>query len=610
LVEKGLPAQFAQLEATDRLGNLRRCATNELGSQTGFWFNDSDVYKWLEACAYALAHHSSKPLKDQVDTAIEVVLAAQLPSGYINSYIQLNHPEMAFRNLGTAHEMYCGGHLIEAGVALFECLGDRRILDAGTKFVKHLMSIFGPDKRVGYCGHEEIELALIKLSATTNDPSYREFACWMLEQRGNTPSPLAAELAEPEVQAMFPGHRQMVEKDGKYLGEYLQDHAPIREHREVVGHAVRAMYLYTAAAQVSVSNIVADQALKQTLEAAWNNLTRKRMYVTGGVGPSRHNEGFTRDYDLPNLTAYAETCASCGLIFWGQAMLESTGAGEYADVIEQVLYNGALSGISLDTTRYFYDNPLESRGSHNRTSWFPCACCPPNIARLIANLGSYTLGVGNDSVWIHHFIGLEALVTINGVPVTIKIDSGFPWKGDVKISIDPLTPVEFDLRIRIPAWADDASTDLPGGDEAEYENGYAVFHKVWEPGDVLTVGFEIAPVWVEANPRVMDNLGRTALTRGPLVYCAEQVDNGFPPQNFSVDLEAELEEEWTPSLQGVMQVTAQGFRLLADDSDELYSPFGTTEEDDCSLKLIPYYAWANRPSKVEGQDAMQVWLRS
>jgi DUF1680 family protein len=603
VAEKSLPAQFEELENTDRFGNLRRAAGNGSGPQTGFFFNDSDVYKWLEAAAYSFANYPSEVLREQIDTAIQVVLEAQEESGYVNSFIQLNHPDMKLRNLGAVHEMYCAGHLIEAGVGLFECMGDRRILDAGIKFADYLRSIFGPDKRRGYPGHEEIELALVRLAKTTGKSEYRDFARYLVEERGRRPTVFEGELQDPAAQALLPGHKNMVSAGGVYDGEYSQDHAPIREHDKVVGHAVRAMYLYTAAAELAQDR--SDEPLEHALIASWDNLTRRRMYITGGVGPCSSNEGFSTDFDLPNLSAYAETCAACGLIFWGQSMLESTGSSQYADIVERALYNGLISGISLDGTKYFYDNPLESRGRHARSSWFPCACCPPNVARLIGNLGTYLVGIGTESVYIHQFAGFVADFSIGGVKVKLEVESEFPWKGDLRIRVIPESPVEFDLRVRIPDWVDDASTDLPGGDEAEYEDGYAVFRKLWAKGDILTMEFEMIPTWIEANPKVRDDLGRVALTRGPLVYCAESVENGFSPQLFSADVEAEMEEEWTDRLGGVMVVRASGYRFKEDDSDELYVPYGTSEELETGLELVPYYTWANR-----GPSDMQVWLRA
>ena len=603
IAEVSLPAQHRQLESTGRLANLRRCSGQETGPHEGIYFNDSDVYKWIEAAAYALANHPGEKLRALVDAAVEIIERAQQPDGYINSFFQLKNPNLKLRNLAAMHEMYCGGHLIEAGVALFQSTGDRRLLDVSIRFADLLVKTFGPDKRRGYCGHEEIELALVRLAYVSGESKYRDLARYMVEERGVRPTVFQAELEDEEAMALSPHLRRMMTLNGEYSGEYAQDHAPIREHTTVVGHAVRAMYLYAAAADLAKDQ--GDPALELALERCWKNLTGRRMYITGGIGPSGENEGFTNDFDLPNLTAYAETCAACGLIFWGQSMLEATGTSQYADVIERALYNGALSGISLDGEKYFYDNPLESRGRHARVPWFHCACCPPNIARLIGNLGSYVLGVGEDDVYVHQFAGFEAEAEFHGASVRLSCTSNFPWDGNLVIRVEPSSPVEFNMRIRLPDWADDVSTDLPGAGEAEYEDGYAVFRKLWQAGDVLTLEFELPPVWMEADPRVRDDLGRTALMRGPLVYCAEGVDNGFSPQLFTVDVEADLAEHWSPELDGHLAVTVEGFRLIEGETDDLYDPLGTVAEEESQLTLIPYYAWANR-----GKSDMQVWLRA
>ena len=325
----------------------------------------------------------------------------------------------------------------------------------------------------------------------------------------------------------------MLSRESVYSGEYNQDHAPIREHTQVVGHAVRAMYLYTAAADLADGRN--DIPLEQALERACNNLTQRRMYVTGGIGPSASNEGFTADYDLPNLSAYAETCAAIGMIFWGRRMLEMTGQSDYPDVMERALYNGVLAGISLDGEGYFYDNPLESRGQHQRKPWFHCACCPPNLARLIGDLGEYIAGESDDAFFIHQYAGFDADTKIKGTPVQVRLESQFPWSGTLTIRIDPARPVEFVLHVRIPEWSDDVSFELTGSDdEAEYEDGYAVFRRTWTAGETLTVDLGIEPRWIEADPRVRDNLGRTgALTWGPIVYCLESHDLGFAPRSCS-----------------------------------------------------------------------------
>ncbi len=319
LIEQTLPAEYKQIIDTGRLENFRRVVNKETGGFQGLFFNDSDIYKWLEACAYAIAGSENisakSKLQPMIDEAIELIQAAQEESGYLNTYFQLDHPNDKLRNLNAMHEMYCAGHLMEAADALFCCLGDRRLLEVSIKFADHLMSILGPGKRLGYCGHEEIELALIRLSNATGDKKYREFARWMVEMRGHRPSPLGAEMMDPEILAISPWMNTLLLNEGEYSGEYNQDHKPIREHDDVVGHAVRAMYLYIAAADLADG--LEDAQLEEALTRCWNNLVQKRMYVTGGIGPSSKNEGFTTDFDLPNMSAYAETCAACGLVFWG-----------------------------------------------------------------------------------------------------------------------------------------------------------------------------------------------------------------------------------------------------------------------------------------------------
>ena len=603
LVEVTLPTQFQQLVDTGRLANFERAAGKGTGDFEGLWFNDSDVYKFAEASAYALTIRDDTTVRSNLNAAIDVIQAAQQEDGYINTFFQVRHPNMKWRNLNMMHEMYCGGHLIEAGVAVFDSLGDRRLLDVSIRFADHVMSLFGPDKRVGYCGHEEIELALIKLAQATGESKYRDFARWMVEARGYSPSPFEAELEDSEASALWPGIGSLLTREGKYDGQYAQDHAPIREHTEVVGHAVRAMYLYIAAADLADGQD--DQVLTDALQRIWGNLTGRRMYITGGIGPSSSNEGFTADFDLPNLTAYAETCASCGLIFWGHKMLEMSGDGDYVDVIERALYNGALSGISLTGDRYFYANPLESRGSHERTPWFGCACCPPNIARLIGSLGRYVVGVSEDAFFVHTPVGFDAEAKFNGVKVQIKIDSDYPWSGKYKVTVSPEKPVEFKLLLRIPAWSGEMEIDFPNAENpADYEGGYAVFERTWKAGDVLSVDLCMEPAWVEADPRVRDNIGRVALTNGPLIYTLEEPDLGFAPQLFAVDVEAPIEVQKVKALLGVNILQTQGLATVEQPTDELFVPAGTTDLEEATAKFIPYFAWCNR-----GRSNMEVWVR-
>ncbi len=599
LVETTLPAEYDQLVKTDRLKNFERVAKGETGGFDGFYFNDSDTYKFVEACAYGLVARPSEEVRKQMQHCIDLVAAAQMPDGYINTYFQLNHPTMKWRNLNALHEMYCGGHLIEAGVAVYECLGDRKLMDVGIRFADHVMSLYGPDKKVGYCGHEEIELALIKLARASGENKYREFARWLVEIRGCRPSPFEPELQDEESLAIHPFSRKP-KPDEKYEGDYYQDHLPIRQHTEVVGHAVRAMYLYIAAA-----DLAEDPELVAALERTWDNLTRKRMYVTGGIGPSAHNEGFTTDYDLPNLSAYAETCAAIGLIFWGNALLQMSGNAEYAETMERALYNGAISGISLSGDQFFYVNPLESRGTHKRTPWFDCACCPPNIARLIGNVSSYVCAAADNDFYIHIPAGFDATTTLGGVKTKISVESNYPWSGKITVRIDPEKPTEFALHFRIPDWSEDVSTEVPNAEEeAGYEKGYAVFKRTWKPGDTLLVDLGMEPKWVESDPRVRDNLGRVALTCGPLIYTAESHDLGFAPQLFCADVEAPIVTQPSDVGEGIKALSVEGSMEVELFADSLYAEPGTTDIREATATFIPYYAWNNR-----GPSNMQVWVR-
>lgn len=602
LRDVSIEGQYRQLVDTDRLRNFEIAADPSKGGEfKGRYFNDSDVYKWCEAAAYALAPGPHPGIQKLLDQVIPIVEAAQEPDGYLNTFFQIKHPNLKWRNLLAMHEMYCGGHLIEAGVALFETTGDRRLLEVAKRFADHIASIFGPGKRRGYCGHEEIELALIRLSRCLDESKYAELARWMIEQRGQKPSVLAEELDDAEAMTLSPWANGMLRRNGVYEGDYAQDHAPIRDHTEIVGHAVRAMYFYIAASEFAEG----DPGLQEAVERIWRNLTTKRMYITAGIGPSGSNEGFTADYDLPNLSAYAETCAACGLAFWGQELLEMTGVSDYSDIVERALYNGAISGISLAGDRYFYTNPLESRGAEERVPWFDCACCPPNIARLIGSIGWYLVSASDEAFWVHIPAGFEADATFKGVPVRVTCESDFPWSGKLTVRVEPESPVEFELRLRIPSWSDEVDTELPGLDrQSAWENGYAVFSKLWKPGDVLKVDLGMEPAWVECHPKVRDSLGRLALVRGPLVYCAEEHDLGFPPQLFVADPEAPMVARHEELLGGLTTITVEGYAESEEFVDDLYSSLGAIETKEATARFIPYYAWCNR-----GPNSMQVWVR-
>jgi len=563
-----LEIQYQQLATTGRLENFRRAARGESGTFEGFRYNDSDVYKWLEAACYLISALGPNPaLQKRVDEVVEVIEKAQTEDGYLQTYYQLQCPHLRWRNLNWGHELYCGGHMLESAVAHFDATGSDRMVNVARKYMDHVMSVFGPDKKKGFDGHEEIELALFKLASVCPDKKteYEDWARWQVEIRGTRPTHMEAEKHDEEAAAL--GTIQfwnLVFPDGKnYVGDYAQDHLPIRQHDKVVGHAVRAMYLYTGATLAFAGRN--DTAVEDALERVWTNLTEKQMYVTGGIGQSDTNEGFTGDYDLPNRTAYAETCASCGLVFWARALANSTADPRFAQIMERALYNGAMAGIGQNGDRFFYDNPLESHGGVQREGWFSCACCPPNIARLIASVGSYAVAETGDGYALH-------------LPVSCELN-GAHGKARVEVTASKIV-LHNDSDEHIVFWVRE--------EEHYHSIGVAA-------GGSHTVSRHLEPKWVRSHPSVLENAGRVAMVYGEFVYCLEEADLGAKPQHFAADTMAPITGEGKDLWVGGKLFTPKG--------DSLYSSTPLKEEYRES-RLIPYYQWANR-----GAGAMQVWIR-
>ena len=596
--------QFSQLEKHGQLANFQLVIEKSSEPYNGPIYSDSDVYKWLEACAYAIGADSSGPTFEAAKRTVLLIEKAQESDGYIQTHFQHRHPALRYKNMAFGHELYCGGHLIEAAVALTESgspLGPT-LLSVAKRYADHLLATFSSDQDNRICGHEEIELALLRLDQLLGFKKYTPLALKMLQQRGLRPSVFDEEMNDAAAREIPLREVNLLVKQGQYSGEYCQDHAPLPEHETVVGHAVRAMYYYIAATEAS-SQLPAEW--EEAILRVWNNLTTRRMYVTGGIGPSAANEGFTADYDLPNLDAYAETCASCGLILWASKLTQLTGNSDFVDVLERALYNGALSGISLSGDRFFYDNPLESIGNKQRSPWFTTACCPPNIARIIGSVSRFAIGVSNDSIWIHLPIGLEFTHLIGTSKVSVKIESQYVWQGKYAVSISCDRPTKFALRLRIPDWADDVEMELPEETEgAGFELGYAVYDRVWSGTSTVTVDLNVQPQWIESHPKVLQNLGRVALRRGPFIYCAEEVDLGFTPQLLSVDVNEEPIKSTAAGLQGIVALQVPAYAKQEDFTDGLYAELGTVSTTETTAKLIPYFAWANRK-----QGGMQVWLR-
>ncbi len=447
------------------------------------------------------------------------------PTAICNCWYIGREVDKRWTNLRDNHELYCAGHFLEGAIAYFMATGKRRLLDIMEKYVDHIASMFGPGlgQKHGYPGHQELELALIRLYHLTGDRKRLDLAAYFINQRGTQPHYFEAE-------AKARGERPEDFWQGTF--EYNQSHKPVREQDKVVGHAVRALYMYTAMADLAAD--LGDDRLKRACEVLWNDLTTKRMYVTGGLGPAAANEGFTKDYDLPNDTAYCETCASVALVFWAQRMLNLDLDGKYADTLELALYNNALSGLSRDGEHYFYANPLESDGSHERWSWHICPCCTMNVSRLVASVGGYFYSTGANELAVHLYGGTGTTIELAGTKVQVTEESRYPWSGAIAIAVDPEAPAEFALKLRIPGWVRAGQAKLavngaPVDIAANLSNGYVAIRRTWAKGDSVSLDLPMPVERTYANPQVRQDVGRVALKRGPFIFCAEQVDNPGGP---------------------------------------------------------------------------------
>jgi len=598
-----LPIEHEHLKRTGRIDAWK------LGWRPGdpnpphiFW--DSDVAKWLEAVAYALAARPDAELERLADALIDDIAAAQQPDGYLNVHFTVVEPEKRWTNLRDWHELYCAGHLIEAAVAYHQATGKRKLLDVLCRYADHIAAVFGPRRgqKRGYPGHEEIELALVKLYRATGQERYLKLAQFFIDERGRQPHYFDAEAA-----ARGDGRRPP--------HDYNQSHLPVREQATAEGHAVRAMYLYCAMADLAAET--GDGELRRACRRLWRNVTERRMYVTGGIGSSRQGERFTFDYDLPNETAYAETCAAIGLVFWAHRMLALEGDGCYADVMERALYNGVLSGVSLDGKRFFYANPLTvfpealRDGGHvaaQRQEWFGCACCPPNIARLLASLPLYAYSEGARTAWVHLYVQGRATLNVAGRQVEVRVQTDYPWREEVSLEVRPQRPGTFTLALRIPGWCRGATLSVNGnplrlGDIVK--KGYAKVRRAWARGDRVELKFPMPVERIEANPRVRMDCGRVALQRGPIVYCLEEVDNGPDLADLCLPRRAALRAQYRPDLLGGI-VTITGAALRRDRSGWGRALYRADKSQALKVPItaVPYYAWCNRKP-----GEMLVWIR-
>jgi DUF1680 family protein len=581
-------------EKSGRIRNFEKVARKQGEKHEGIYYDDSDVYKAIEAIAYSLKNRPNAALEKKGDEWIDRIAAAQQPDGYLNTFYTLTDMNQRWTDM-EKHEDYCAGHLMEAAVAYYNTTGKRKLLDVAIRFADHIDSTFRVANRPWVSGHQEIELALMKMYHLTKEDRYLKLADWFLQQRGR-------------------GYGKGKIWDEWKDPKYCQDDVPVKQQKEITGHAVRAMYQYTGAADVA--SVTQDPGYMNAMTAVWEDVVYRNMYLTGGIGSSGHNEGFTDDYDLPNGAAYSETCASVGMVFWNQRMNSLTGDAKYIDVLERSLYNGALDGLSLSGDQFFYGNPLSSIGNNARSAWFGTACCPSNIARLVASVGDYIYGKSDSKIWVNLFVGSNTSFQIGKTSVPLRMETNYPWEGNVKIKVSPAKKVKFALNIRIPGWA--GNTAVPGelysfkaaasekvevllnGKPVSYqvEKGYAVIDGAWQNGDEVEVKLPMEVRQIKARKEVKANEDRIAIQRGPLVYCVEGADNAGEVWNLIIPENPTFGTQKSSIMdESVIAVQAKLLRVEAA-ADGL-----NVKTEPQLVTAIPYYTWANR-----GKGPMQVWL--
>ena len=633
--------QWNQLEASGCIDNFRILARQKDGFREGWFFADSDAYKWLDAAARIYGRQLNTQLTALMDDFIDLLARCQAPDGYLFTYNQLHFPGQRWVDLQIEHELYCHGHLIEAGVSHFQATGQNKMLEIARRAADLLARDFleaGPQRTPG---HEEVEIALLRLYHVTGHAPYLELARHFLEQRGRTPffglsllqqynkagarRKAVAQMRQAYV-AAHPEHskfklpadnfakRPPLSKLRWYIsafsGKYFQQHAPIRQQTVPVGHSVRFGYLETAIAMLQHAQ--PDASLLPALERAWEKMVTRRMYITGGIGALPALEGFGRDYELDPEYAYAETCAALASIFWNWEMVQITHEAKYSDLLEWTLYNAAAVGMGWEGDSYLYNNPLTCRGGITRRAWYSVPCCPSNLSRTWADLGKYILSVDGSNLWIHQYIGCQARLEMES-PLQIEIISGLPWNSTVQVKVSPSEPADFTIYLRLPSWSAMPScairsgstrqllpVDIPPAEVAEAsgetapataqgydprQSRFFALRRTWSPGDIIELLFDLPVVVRRAHPKVKGHAGKVALTRGPLVYCLESVDN---PEvdifTWPLDLDG-LQTEQDPGLFG-------GITLIKGKA-----------QNGLPLTFIPYQLWANR-----GESQMTVWV--
>ena len=588
-----VPYCFAKCQETGRIDNFAKAAGLIDGEFQGIYYNDSDVYKVIEGASYSLAARPDTELDAYLDDLIAKIAAAQQPDGYLNTYHTLVEPDKKWTNIRRMHELYCAGHLIEAAVAHHQATGKRTLLNVAIKFADHIESIFGPDKRHDVPGHQEIEIGLAKLVRVTGDKRYLNLAKFFLDQRGRA-------------------------EERESYGPYCQDHKPVVEQTKPVGHAVRAMYQYCGMADVAA--LTGDELYLKALDNLWRNEVETKLYITGGVGARRRGEAFGGDYELPNATAYNETCAAIGNAMWNHRMNLLHADAKYADVLERIIYNGFLSGVSLSGDRFFYPNPLESDGEYHRSEWFNTSCCPVNVVRFVPSIAGYVFAHNDHDLFVNLYVAGSAAFSLPSAEVKITQQTQYPWDGNARLTVELQTPREFAIDLRIPGWAtgspvpsdlysyvDDSRTDnqpvtihVNGEliDDVPVQLGYARLHRMWSSGDVIELELPMPVRLVRSNEKVEANRGRVAIQRGPMVYCIEAMDVDALLDQVFVPVDVELTAAHRPDLLGGVTVI-RGTALAAPEAEEDHA----SKPKRVEFTAIPYYAWDHRDP-----GAMMVWI--
>lgn len=599
-------------ESSHCLENFKIAAGRAKGDFYGAVFQDTDVAKWLEAVGFSLACYSDEVLEKTADEVIDLIADAQCEDGYINTYFTIKEPDKRWTDLCEGHELYTAGHLMEAAVAYYEGTGKRKFLDCMCKFADLICDTFGTEegKIHGYPGHEEVEIGLIKLARVTGNKKYMDQAKYFVDARGVGENYFMKEMSRPDYKMIFP-------EFADYTPAYSQSHKPVREQTTAEGHAVRAVYLYCAMADLAEA--YQDEGLLKACKTLWNNIVEKRMYLTGGIGSSGHLERFTVDYDLPNEYNYSESCASIGLALFGLRMAQITGESQYMDVAERALYNTVLAGIALDGKSFFYVNPLEvwppacMEGTSKkhvkpiRQKWFGVACCPPNIARTLASLGQYVYSQKPEKkeLYVNLFVSNETELDWNKDKIFVKLQTEFTWVNTYSLEVKNVPADGMDLMLRVPDYAQDYQVKADGNiyeENKESEKGYRRVHV--EKDTKVEVSFAAPAKFVYANPQVRADSGKVAIVRGPLVYCLEEIDNSQNLPAIFVDTDEPLKEEKSDLFGGIVTVKAKGKKIVeASVSDSLYSG-EKPQLEDVELTAIPYPYWNNR-----GEGEMLVWMK-